>query len=141
MKTIQATLHTDGGSRGNPGPAGIGYVLKIEGGETHERGAYIGETTNNQAEYLALQRGLELAGEKKVNSITCYLDSELVVKQLRGEYRVRHQDLLPVYTAVKKVAATFNRISFNHVRREKNAQADALVNTALDKQLKKSPNS
>lgn len=139
MKTIQATLHTDGGSRGNPGPAGIGYVLTIKDGETHERGAYIGETTNNQAEYSALQRGLELAGEEKVTEITCYLDSELVVKQLRGEYRVRNAELLPVYTAVKKIAATFDHISFNHIRREKNAHADALVNAALDKQLKKSP--
>lgn len=133
MNMKKATLHTDGGARGNPGPAGIGYVLKIEGGKTIDYGDYIGERTNNYAEYMALIRGLEKAKAAKVTDITCYLDSELVVKQLKGEYRVRHQDLSPLYQQVLQLRKAFSHISFHHIRREKNAKADKLVNDAIDK--------
>ena len=132
----QATLYTDGGARGNPGPAGIGFVLKIRNGATVARGEYIGEATNNQAEYAALLRGLQTAQAQAVKKVSCYLDSELVVKQLKGEYRVRHPDLLPRYQEVVQLARAFEHISFHHVRREKNAQADLLVNQAIDAHLK-----
>ncbi|MEX2055021.1 MAG: ribonuclease HI family protein [Candidatus Andersenbacteria bacterium] len=128
----KATLHTDGGARGNPGPAGIGFVLNIIDGETIEGAEYIGEATNNHAEYAALQRGLAMAQKKGVQEITCYLDSELVVKQLKGEYRVKHALLRPLYENVQQLARQFDRISFQHIVRAKNKKADLLVNKALD---------
>lgn len=136
MSMHQATLHTDGGARGNPGPAGIGYVLAIDGGPTINGGEYIGEATNNQAEYRALVRGLQVAKEHQVSKLHCYLDSELVVKQLTGEYRVRHADLRQLYDQARRLADTFAQIAFRHVPRAKNATADALVNEALDIALK-----
>lgn len=135
----KATLHTDGGARGNPGPAGIGYVLKITGAKTISGSEYVGVATNNYAEYMALLRGLAFAQQHDVQELTCYLDSELVVKQLGGEYRVRHHDLLLLYGKVKQLAAGFSHISFHHVRRAKNARADELVNQAIDAATKKHP--
>lgn len=137
MNMIKAMLHTDGGARGNPGPAGIGYVLKIAGKKTISGGEYIGEGTNNYAEYTALIRGLTFAQQHNVQELTCYLDSELVVKQLAGEYRVRHHDLLPLHKKVKQLATKFSHVAFHHVRREKNARADELVNEAIDAALNK----
>lgn len=128
----QATLHTDGGARGNPGPAGIGVFLQISDGEKIEHAEYIGKATNNVAEYTALLRGLEMAQEKQVNEIKCFLDSELVVKQLNGQYRVKNADLKSIFLQVKTIANTFDSISFVHVRREKNKVADKLVNQAID---------
>ncbi|MEX0649945.1 MAG: ribonuclease HI family protein [Candidatus Andersenbacteria bacterium] len=133
MSDIQAILHTDGGARGNPGPAGIGYVLVIEDDAKIEHGEYIGEKTNNYAEYMALIKGLERAHQEKVTDIKCYLDSELVVKQLKGQYRVKHPDLKPLFEQVKEVAEDFNTISYTHIPRAKNKGADKLVNWALDK--------
>ncbi|MEX1997183.1 MAG: ribonuclease HI family protein [Candidatus Andersenbacteria bacterium] len=132
---MRATLHSDGGARGNPGPAGIGFVLHIMGGKTIQGSDYIGEATNNHAEYVALLKGLHKARALAVTEVTCYLDSELVVKQLRGEYRVKHQDLRPLYEQVQQVASAFARISFQHVLREKNKAADKLVNEAIDRAL------
>lgn len=132
---MKATLHTDGGARGNPGPAGIGYVLRIQdAAETIEieHGEYIGETTNNQAEYKALLAGLRRAQQEGVHEIECYLDSELVVKQLNKEYRVKHEDMKPLYARVQELEKEFDVISYQHVRREKNKDADRLVNEALD---------
>lgn len=131
MNTVEGTLHTDGGARGNPGPAGIGYVLKV-GPKKITYGKHIGETTNNQAEYQALLAGLTQARDHGVTDLTCYLDSELIVKQLAGEYRVKHADLRPHFEQVQRLVATFERISFHHVPRIKNREADALVNEALD---------
>ncbi len=129
-------LFTDGGARGNPGPAGIGGVLKIEAdsGETRTKSfkEYIGEATNNQAEYQALLAGLRLAAELKVEELIVNLDSELIVKQLRGEYKVKNVDLKPLFAEVLKRTNQFSNISFQHVPREKNTEADALVNKALD---------
>lgn len=129
---MKATLFTDGGARGNPGPAGIGFVLEIEGEKKISVGKYIGETTNNQAEYQALLAGLTRARKEGVKEIECFLDSELVVKQLKGQYKVKNVDLKPRVAQVKELMQSFDRVSFTHVRREKNALADALVNEAID---------
>jgi ribonuclease HI len=126
-----AILHTDGGARGNPGPAGIGAVLKI-GEKEHLYKKYIGEATNNQAEYRALLLGLEKAAEEGIGEIACYLDSELVVKQMRREYRVKDKDLAVLFVKVWNLMSKFKKVSFHHVRREQNKLADKLVNEAID---------
>lgn len=133
---MRATLYTDGGSRGNPGPAGIGFVLTIDG-EKIEGSDFIGEATNNQAEYRALLAGLERAQQENVSELHVCMDSELIVKQVRGEYRVKHVDLKPLYEKVKLFLNQFAQVSFVHVRREKNKEADALVNKAIDRATKK----
>lgn len=130
---MQGKLYTDGGARGNPGPAAIGYVLTIDGKEVEAKGEVIGKATNNQAEYEALIKGLSYAKKKGVSRITCYLDSELVVKQMRGEYRVKDIDLKKLFEKAKGLTSQFALIEFIHIRREKNKQADKLVNLALDK--------
>lgn len=129
---IEATLYTDGGSRGNPGPAAMGFVLTIVGREPLCRKEFLGEATNNEAEYRALLAGLAEARRQQVDVIDCFLDSELVVKQLNGLYRVKKYDLKSLYEGVRALAAGFTRISFMHVPREQNKEADKLVNEALD---------
>ena len=127
------SLFTDGGSRGNPGPSAIGIVLKNKNGEViYEASKYIGKYTNNDAEYLALIQGLIIANEKKIKSIASYLDSELLVKQLNGEYKVKNERLQKLFTKVRNLENKFTKVSFTHVRREKNKRADELVNEALD---------
>lgn len=128
---IKATLHTDGGARGNPGPAGIGAVLKIGEKESLFK-RYIGETTNNQAEYQALLLGLREAKEAGATEVECYLDSELVVKQLKREYRVKDKDLAVLFVKVWNLMSEFKKVSFHHVRREQNKLADQLANEAMD---------
>lgn len=127
----KATLHTDGGARGNPGPAGIGAVLKISD-QIYNYKKYIGETTNNQAEYQALILGLEKAKEKGVDEIDCFLDSELVVKQLNREYKVKDKDLAVLFIKVYNLSLGFKKATFKHVFREANKAADKLVNEAID---------
>jgi len=129
----QATLYTDGGARGNPGPAAAAYVLAIAGGETIEAGDYLGEATNNQAEYEALLRGLSRAREAAVTNLAVFMDSELIVKQMSGEYRIKNADLKILYDKVCSLIAAFDRVTFEHVPRAKNKRADALVNETLDK--------
>ena len=130
MKLI---INTDGGSRGNPGPAAIGVVIKKENGEVvFEKGKKIGETTNNQAEYQALVFALEKAFELGAAEVACFLDSELVVKQCKGEYKVKDAGLSAQYLKVHNLLIKFKKVTFTHVRREKNAEADALLNAALD---------
>ena len=131
MKT--ATLYSDGGARGNPGPAGIGYVLTLAEGKVISRGEYIGETTNNVAEYQALRAGLKLAQIENVTHLQCFLDSELVVKQLNGAYRVKNLGMKVLYDDVQALVQQFQRVTFSHVLRAKNKAADKLVNAALDK--------
>lgn len=144
MNENDLTLITfsDGGARGNPGPAGIGVVLYTEDAFSTRKHLldhkeYLGEQTNNFAEYTALitalQKGLDL-GYKKVNS---YLDSELVVKQLNGQYKIREASLIPLATKALTLARKYSSYSFNHVKREKNSLADALVNQVLDEQENK----
>ncbi|MBP9771883.1 MAG: ribonuclease HI family protein [Candidatus Pacebacteria bacterium] len=137
----QIIINTDGGARGNPGPAGIGYVIKKDETVTLEKGEYIGETTNNQAEYEALVRALTalktLLGNETDATIEARLDSELVVKQLRREYKVKDAGLKTQFAKVQEILATLPKVSFVHVMREDNSEADALVNEALDAQSAK----
>lgn len=130
--SMTATLHTDGGARGNPGPAGIGFVLRIKNKEAIFHGEYIGETTNNQAEYQALIAGLKRAKQEGVSAVACFLDSELVVKQLQGVYRIKHPDLKPVVAQAQVLIHSFDSITFTAVPRERNKEADLLVNQTLD---------
>jgi len=127
------TLHTDGGSRGNPGPAGIGGLIEDqEGILVQSFSEYIGTQTNNYAEYKALIKGLELSLHKNIKELECYLDSELVVKQLKGIYRVKDETLKILHTKVQTLIKKFDTIEFIHVKREFNKEADKLVNKALD---------
>lgn len=124
---------SDGGSRGNPGPAAYGVVLKDEAGKIvkfyHE---YIGINTNNQAEYGGLIKSLELAHELGADEVHCHLDSELIVKQMRQEYKVKDPGLSILFVKAWNWKLKFKKITFTHIRREFNSEADALVNEALD---------
>ncbi len=137
MKLI---IYTDGGSRGNPGPAGVGVVIDNEQGQIlKEYGERIGEATNNEAEYqaviLALQKARQLFGKEKIKQtkVDFYLDSELVVKQLNHLYKIEEEKLQPLFMKIWNLLVGFNEIKFTHVPREKNKEADRLVNEALDK--------
>lgn len=126
------TTYTDGGARGNPGPAALGAVLIEDDGTKHHIKKYLGRATNNQAEYRALIAALEYAAHLGANTVTCHLDSELIVKQLNREYRVKDSGLGQLFLKVWNIANQFSSISFHHIRREQNKEADALVNAALD---------
>ncbi|MDR3315850.1 MAG: 6-carboxytetrahydropterin synthase QueD [Coriobacteriales bacterium] len=132
----RALLHTDGGSRGNPGPSGIGFTLRVDDGRELltlcRGGAYIGKTTNNVAEYRALIWGLENAQALAVRAIDIHADSELLVKQLRGEYRVKNEGIKPLFAEAKQLLTGFKSHSIKHVYREENAAADELANQAMD---------
>jgi ribonuclease HI len=129
----QAKLFTDGGSRGNPGPSAIAFVIcKMDDSVVEKSGSYIGETTNNQAEYQALKAGLERAGQLGVRQLLVNMDSELVVKQINGQYKIKNAELLPHYNAIKKLAGSFEQIDFAHVPRALNSIADKEVNRILD---------
>lgn len=130
----RATLYTDGGARGNPGPAAIGFVLTGIGSMPVLYKEYIGTGTNNQAEYKALLAGISRAKKEGVKELQCYLDSELVVKQVRGEYRIKNEELKTLADEIKKLLPAFASVTFQHVPRSKNAAADKLVNEALDAQ-------
>lgn len=135
----EAKLFTDGGSRGNPGPSAIAFVIrKMDNNVVEKYGEYIGETTNNQAEYQALIMGLKRAQAFGVKILIVNLDSELVVKQINGLYKIKNQELLPHYNEVKDLAGKFGQITFQHVPRALNAAADKEVNRILDQQNKKS---
>lgn len=127
-------LWTDGASRGNPGPASVGVVIQsTEGALIAEISQVIGTRTNNVAEYEAVRLGLARALELGATKAMLHADSELVVRQLNGVYRVRNADLLPLFEAVKALEAKFARgVTYKHVRREQNTDADRLANLALD---------
>ncbi len=126
-------VNVDGGSRGNPGPAAIGVVVSSPEGEIlDELGETIGDATNNVAEYRALLRGIEHATELGGTELELIGDSELVVKQVRGEYRVKDAGLKPLHAQVKAALAGLGSWSIHNVPREQNAEADRLVNEALD---------
>lgn len=134
-KILTLYVYTDGGSRGNPGPGAIGVVFfdenKQQVAEYKER---IGECTNNQAEYRALIKALELATAHCRKKILCSLDSELVVKQLSGDYRIKNEELRKLFYLLKEKEGAFEQVVYNHVKRENEyiQYADKLVNAALD---------
>lgn len=131
MSKNSAELYTDGGARGNPGPAGIGVVLKVKSKKSKVK-KYIGKATNNQAEYQALLAGLELAQSNGVDELKVFMDSELIVKQMQGEYRVKNPDLKPLFAQALALTNKFISVSWHHIPREKNKAADKLVNEAID---------
>jgi ribonuclease HI len=127
------TIHTDGAARGNPGPAAFAYVISRDGAPPIEERGCLGRMTNNQAEYTALVRGLEHAARLgTAQEINVFSDSELMVKQMRGEYRVKNEELRDLYEQARELAGHFPAVRFQHVRREQNKRADALCNEALD---------
>ena len=129
----RVVVNVDGGARGNPGPAAIAAVATTPGGElVDERGEAIGRATNNVAEYRALLLGIELAQELGASEVELVGDSELVVKQVKGEYKVKDANLRPLHGEVRAALGNFERWSIRHVRREQNAAADRLVNETLD---------
>ena len=130
---MKARLSTDGGARGNPGPAAYGYVLEADDGTVlAAHGETIGVATNNVAEYRALIAGLEKAVEVGVDQLEVVSDSELLVKQMKGEYRVKNANLRPLAVQASRLARDVGRVRWTSVRREHNELADRLVNEALD---------
>jgi ribonuclease HI len=126
-------VNVDGGARGNPGPAAIGAVVQAPDGTIlEERGERIGAATNNVAEYRALLFGIERAIELGASELELVGDSELIVRQVKGEYKVKDATLRALHAEVKRALRHFERWSIRHVRREQNAEADRLVNAALD---------
>ena len=126
-------IFTDGGARGNPGPAGVGVVMMDEYGKivaTHKK--YIGQATNNIAEYSAAVLALEEAKKLGAEELDFYLDSELAVKQINGEYKVKNAELGKLFIKIYNLKHNFTKVVFNHVPREKNRLADKLVNQAID---------
>jgi ribonuclease HI len=130
---VKARLSTDGGARGNPGPAAYGYVLEAEDGTVlAAHGEKIGVATNNVAEYSALIAGLEKALELGVDEVVVVSDSELMVKQMKGEYRVKNEALQELWLRAGRLARQVGSVGYTAVRREHNTLADKLVNEALD---------
>ena len=130
---MRARLYTDGGARGNPGPAAFGYVLEAEDGTVLAAyGEAIGVATNNVAEYRALVAGLEKAAELQIGEVEVVSDSELLVKQMRGEYRVKNEALRGLSIRAAQLARQVGRVTYTAVRRDHNKLADRLVNEALD---------
>lgn len=132
-------LNTDGGSRGNPGPSAIAFVLKdSEGNLVKDGGDVLGTFTNNVAEYTALIRGLNEAFILGEDTVVCRLDSELVVKQLNGEYKVKDKDMAGLFRIVQETLKHFKAVKFVHVPRSENKEADKIVNEFLDGKRKSS---
>ena len=130
---MKAKLSTDGGARGNPGPAAYGYVLEAEDGTVlAAHGETIGVATNNVAEYRALVEGLRKAADLQIDEVDVVSDSELLVKQMRGEYKVKNAALRELNEAAEALARRLGKVTYMAVRREHNELADRLVNEALD---------
>jgi ribonuclease HI len=130
---VRWVVNTDGGARGNPGPAGSGFVLKdAEGVRVCSGGRYLGETTNNRAEYDALIWGLESALQAGCRSIEVRMDSELIVRQMTGRYRVKNEGLKEPFARARELVRAFEEVHFVHVPRSENAEADRLANEAMD---------
>lgn len=128
-----AVLWTDGAARGNPGPAGIGAILKSPSGEVLFRGSeFLGHTTNNVAEYKAVLLGLAGALEQGIERVEVRADSELLIKQLKGEYRVKSPGLKPLHDEARKLLSRFKSVKLTHIRRELNGEADRLANQGID---------
>jgi ribonuclease HI len=131
---MDCTIYVDGGARGNPGPAGAGVVITDthNGALLHEGGYFLGRATNNVAEYRGLLQGLQLASQLGATAVQIVSDSELMVKQLNGEYRVKSPDLKPLYDQVRQFLQPLKSWTIRHVRREQNKRADELANQAMD---------
>jgi ribonuclease HI len=135
-KITEVKLFTDGGSRGNPGPSASGYVLyDMHDKPLVDKGVYLGVTTNNQAEYTALKLGLEAARQLGVRTVHVFMDSMLVINQMKGIFKIKNRDLWPINGAIKELVTYFDRVDFTHVPRELNKAADAAVNRAMDEAL------
>ncbi len=133
----EVVVFTDGGSRGNPGPSASGVVFLTTKGDVIEAfGTYLGITTNNIAEYTALKLALEAVAKYKPKHVRCFMDSELVCRQMNGQYRVKNAGLIPIYTVIKKLAQSYDT-TFEHVYRADNKLADAQVNLAIDAALRR----
>jgi ribonuclease HI len=131
VETIK--IYADGGSRGNPGPSASGYVLLTKDNQIiKQNGVYLGSTTNNRAEYMALLFALKDAVDLNSQKVTVYMDSLLVINQMRGVYKIKNADLIPIHREINSLLVHFDRISFNHVPRELNKLADLEVNKCLD---------
>jgi ribonuclease HI len=140
---MKINIYTDGGSRGNPGPAAIGIVIEGDTVGKKEYGEFIGITTNNEAEYqaviFALKKLKQLIGSDNAEKaeITFYMDSELLMKQLNSEYKVKEENIQKLFLAVHNLKLDFGKVHFKHVFREKNTHADKLVNQVLDRESSK----
>jgi len=135
---IMIYTNSDGGARGNPGPGAVAAIVRKDGEILTKSSKFIGQiVTNNVAEYEGLIHALELASKVTKDEITCFLDSELVVKQLLGEYKVRNHNILPLFLKVQKLQEKFKNIKYKHVSREDNFQiiVDELLNEELDKEV------
>ncbi|OGF30670.1 hypothetical protein A2300_02115 [Candidatus Falkowbacteria bacterium RIFOXYB2_FULL_35_7] len=131
---MKLKIYSDGGARGNPGPAGIGVAIYDEKNKLIDQvSKYIGETTNNQAEYQAIICGLETCNKLGATEVTCFLDSELVVRQINGDYKVKDPGLAKQFMKVWNLRHKFSKSEFKHIVREKNKVADKLANDAMDK--------
>lgn len=129
----EAVLWTDGAARGNPGPAGIGAILKSPSGEVLFTGSeFLGHTTNNVAEYKAVLLGLAGALEQGIQHVEVRADSELLIKQLKGEYRVKSAGLKPLFDEARLLLGRFKSVKLTHIRRELNGEADRLANQGID---------
>ncbi|MBT4483640.1 MAG: ribonuclease HI family protein [Candidatus Latescibacteria bacterium] len=128
---MKLSAHTDGASKGNPGPAAIGYTIEKDGVLLEEKYAYIGKTTNNVAEYKAFLASLKRMMELGATEVTVYSDSELVVRQINGIYKVKNPGLKPLYTEIKMLLTELDSCKVIHVNRENNSLADNLANRAL----------
>lgn len=129
---MSVVLRTDGGSRGNPGPAGAGFVIERDGDILCRGGRFLGATTNNVAEYEALIWGLENVSAMGFADVTVFADSELLVRQVNGQYRVKNEGLKPLFLRALELLRSFASYRVSHVRREQNAEADAMANEAMD---------
>jgi len=137
MKYEKLIIYADGGARGNPGPAGIGAVILDQQNKVVTRiSKYIGEATNNQAEYQALLAAMEKAKQLGAKEMEVFLDSELLVKQMNRQYRVKDQELALLFVKVYNAVLGFNKVIFKHIKREYNIEADKLVNLAIDQAAK-----
>ena len=135
LKVKEVKLYTDGGSRGNPGPSAIGFaILDMSDEVIKTESKYLGITTNNQAEYQGLKQGLEMCQRLGYGTVNVYMDSLLVVNQMKGIYKVKNRDLWPIHDSISQFLGQFQHVTFTHVPRELNSLADSMVNECLDGQ-------
>lgn len=127
----------DGGARGNPGPAGWGVRLVREDGEEILLRGFLGWTTNNVAEYTALIEALEAAVAEGASDLTLFSDSQLLVRQMGGQYRVKHPNLIPLFRKARRIGSRISKLQIEHVRREQNLDADRLANEAMDRRIER----